>query len=338
MPTWRSDPLTGGVVIIAEGRIQRPVDYAPPPALPTSTSCPFCEGNEATTPPEVAARRPIGSRPNDRGWSVRVIPNKFPTFEPGQGAWERAAPLADPFHPRPALGVHEVVIQSPRHAPGFPFLTEEHIGEILEVYRERVRELERIPGVGTLVWAENYGPDSGGSLIHPHAQLLATPERVHPLEVTLERSTALARAWGVPCATEALLATERSQAQRMVYEEPYLNVVAPFASDVPYHLRLSPTRHLRSPSEANDAELRALGLALARVERALLRLFPEVSYNVSSLIPPPSGDASAFHWSVDLRPRLVKADAFELATHVPVNPIPPEVAAEKLRGALASSP
>ena len=41
---------------------------------------PFSEGNESRTPPEVFALRPDGGEPNSTGWSVRVVPNKFPVL------------------------------------------------------------------------------------------------------------------------------------------------------------------------------------------------------------------------------------------------------------------
>ena len=46
-----------------------------------SGACPFCEGHEAQTPPEIASYRDRGSRPNTPGWRVRVVPNKFPALQ-----------------------------------------------------------------------------------------------------------------------------------------------------------------------------------------------------------------------------------------------------------------
>jgi len=38
--------------------------------------CPFCQGNEADTPPEVYR---IGGGDKDKqGWQIRVVPNLFP--------------------------------------------------------------------------------------------------------------------------------------------------------------------------------------------------------------------------------------------------------------------
>ena len=40
--------------------------------------CPFCEGHEDKTPPEILAYRELGSRPNGPGWRIRVVPNRSP--------------------------------------------------------------------------------------------------------------------------------------------------------------------------------------------------------------------------------------------------------------------
>ena len=79
MPELRKDPIVGRWVIIADERAKRPHDFkseAPPPADPAT--CPFCEGHEDNTPPEIIAYRNYGSRPNGPGWRIRVVPNRFP--------------------------------------------------------------------------------------------------------------------------------------------------------------------------------------------------------------------------------------------------------------------
>src|SRR5215207_7433981 len=68
-PEWRFDPLTGRRVLISPDRGDRPI-------RPTG-DCPFCEGREAETPPEVLAYRHPGSAPNGPGWRVRVVPNRY---------------------------------------------------------------------------------------------------------------------------------------------------------------------------------------------------------------------------------------------------------------------
>ena len=93
-PEWRFDPLTGRRVLISPARGERPIGVR--------LTCPFCEGHESETPPEVYALRD-GSAPNGPGWQVRVVPNRYarsspqglPPFPQGEGvAGLPTAPLA----------------------------------------------------------------------------------------------------------------------------------------------------------------------------------------------------------------------------------------------------
>src|SRR5262245_22433191 len=67
----RKDPATGKWVLVRRPGV-RPWDER--------EGCPFCPGNERLTPAEIAAYRPAGSRANEPGWQVRVIPEGDPYF------------------------------------------------------------------------------------------------------------------------------------------------------------------------------------------------------------------------------------------------------------------
>ncbi len=79
MPELRKDPIVGRWVIIAHERAKRPHDFkSESTAAETAAICPFCEGHEDKTPPEILAYRDFGSRPNGPGWRIRVVPNRSP--------------------------------------------------------------------------------------------------------------------------------------------------------------------------------------------------------------------------------------------------------------------
>ena len=96
MPELRRDPVTGRWVCLAPGRASRPeaVHNAVTATDADLDDCPFCEGSENRTPPEVAAIRPGGGDRDTPGWKVRVVPNLFPAFS----ADDADADLADPLH------------------------------------------------------------------------------------------------------------------------------------------------------------------------------------------------------------------------------------------------
>lgn len=335
MSELRRDPFTGRWTVVAQGRGARPNEHAaPPPTGRSEENCPFCEGREERTPAEVAARRPAGSAPNGPGWSIRAIPNRFPTV--GDSA-SPAGPRngGGPGERRPAAGVHEVVIESPRHAPGMPMWEEPQLRELFRFLRDRVRALEALPGIASVVLFENWGPESGGTLWHPHAQLVAT-EIVAPR--LAEELTRFSQAGGPECLLEGATRADERDRSRLILANPELTVVAPFGSEHPFEMRFVPRRHAAGFGDATDAETDALARDLPAALRALGRLVPGASYNwvVHGLGPGVAG-RSTFHWHVEVLPRLVRADGFELGSGLSVNPVPPEEAAAQLAAEVAAS-
>ena len=57
MPELRKDPVSGRWIIIATERSTRPSDFKSGPQPIKGGFCPFCEGNEDKTPPEIIAYR-----------------------------------------------------------------------------------------------------------------------------------------------------------------------------------------------------------------------------------------------------------------------------------------
>ncbi len=327
MSELRFDPLTHRPVIIAESRSARPNEHAGGRGAGMDPAdCPFCEGHEDRTPPEVAALRSGSRSANGPGWTVRVIPNKFPSLSAGP---HEASAVATPgFRAEPGFGYHEVVIESPRHAPLFPDLEAEQCRAAIRVARDRVRALADRDRIRHVLLFENAGPESGGTLWHPHAQLVASavdgPRTAEELFALREHRSG--------CAIEAILDAERAAGTRVLGEHGGLTAIAPFASEYPFEVRLVPRRHVGSFGEASDAEADAVADLLSTILRGLSAEVPGASYNwfVASLSPahPSRG---AYHWQISVVPRLVRPDGFELGTGIAVNPVAPESAAARLR-------
>jgi UDPglucose--hexose-1-phosphate uridylyltransferase len=115
-------------------------------------TCPFCEGREEQTPPETFAVAPPGREADTPGWSVRVVPNKYPAFE----------------H-------HEVVIHAPRHARSFGQLSADQVVSVAEAWIARA-QTARAAGFPHMQAVINEGREAGGSLAHSHSQLVWLPE------------------------------------------------------------------------------------------------------------------------------------------------------------------
>ncbi len=136
MPELRKDPIVGRWVIIAHERAKRPHDFkSEAPATEPSVVCPFCEGHEDKTPPEILAYRDFGSRPNGPGWRIRVVPNRFPALKIEGNLNKRGDGIYDLMD---GIGAHEVIIESPVHHKSMATLSAENIREVIWVYRDRL--------------------------------------------------------------------------------------------------------------------------------------------------------------------------------------------------------
>jgi len=334
---FRTDPITGRVAILVPGRSARPNEHAiAPPTAAVDPNCPFCEGNEGKTPAEVAVVAPAARPPNSPGWHVRVIPNRFPTVTTDV-APSLTAPEPSPPIPSPAFGYHEVVIESPTHSPSLGLLPREQVARVIRTCRDRVRYLSHRPYVGSVTLFENTGPESGGSLWHPHAQLVTVPEMSPALREELAGAESYRARTGSRCAFEAVGAEEIRSGERRVLESADFVGYAPFASAVPYEVRLVPHRHMRSFGEMTDEETTTLATDLSDLLGAFLATLPGGSYNYVVRSPGPATAATeSYHWHLDFLPRLIRPDGFDLGSGYSVNTVLPEVAAEALRAALAA--
>src|SRR5258708_6854521 len=105
MPELRKDVVTGRWVIIASERAKRPKDFIAEKAIRPSGACPFCPGQEGLTPPEILAYRENGGGANGPGWSLRVVPNRYPALRIEGGLDRRGEGMFDMMN---GIGAHEV--------------------------------------------------------------------------------------------------------------------------------------------------------------------------------------------------------------------------------------
>jgi UDPglucose--hexose-1-phosphate uridylyltransferase len=269
---------------------------------------------------------------------VRTIPNRFPTLASSASRTGGAAGRAF-FGHRSGYGHHEVIIEGPAHEPGFAFLPIDQARSVVQMFRDRVAALAARRSVRAVTLFENYGPESGGTLVHPHAQVVATPIMPPVLaeEVTEMRRYAHRQPGG--CLLETIADEERREHVRVVRESEEFLAVAPFASAHPYELLIIPRRHASTIAEATDAELSGLAELLPSLLRAEFGVENALSYNfIVHVAPAPLRSHTGFHWHLEVTPRLVRPDGFEVGTGIAVNPVLPEAAASALRAKLATSP
>ena len=330
-PEYRREPITGRWVIIAPERSQRPLGLAstkPHTRLDTERdSCPFCEGREDQSPPEVLAYRAPGTQPDGPGWSLRVVPNKYPAVRD-----DCEGPTTNGFHEaRPAFGHHEVVIECPFHEANPARFCLARLTALFIAYRERLAALAADLRVQYVSIFKNVGAEAGASLAHSHSQVLATAVVPEAIQAEFEGTSRAFAESGRCLYCEAIAQAE----SRIVAESPGFVVLAPYASRFAYELWVLPRSHSSRYESLTDAE----AADLAGVIKPLLgKLDAVLSYPAYNWYirtgPARSGPLPSFHWHLQLSPRTSRVAGFEWATGCFINPVPPERAAEELRRAV----
>ena len=331
MPELRRDPLTSRWVVIATERAKRPHDFAhhARARADSGESCPFCEGHEEQTPPELMAYRPSSSAPDRPGWAVRVVPNLYPAFTPEAGPLE--VHRDGLFVGEAARGGHEVLIASPAHVDEVARLPLGQYELMVRSYVDRYRAQAAGPLVQYIHIIMNYGKEAGASRDHPHSQLFALQLVPSLVELELRHSQDYHAAHG-RCLLCAVLRQELAAGQRVVLENERFVVFAPYASRWPFELWLAPKRH-EPRLEALDREgqmafASALRETLGRLHVGLND--PPFNYWIHTS-PTQLPVDRYYHWHLELAPKPAIAAGFEMGTEVMINIALPEQAAAFLR-------
>jgi UDPglucose--hexose-1-phosphate uridylyltransferase len=329
MATLRQDATTGEWVILAPERASRNGSSPTRAPLPSfEPSCPFCPGNEESTPPE------ISRFPEGRAWEIRVMPNLYPAVSPGL---DPAVPVepelvgAFPGAERAAAGAHEVVVESPSHNARLDEMPLDRLANLLGAWRDRSAALGGQPGVRSVIVFKNFGERAGISVIHPHSQIMATP--VVPPEV-LRRADVAARYHHEHGRSVFLDLAERELADgaRLVGLSPGFVAVAPFASRHPYETWIMPFEQQASFSALRDDQRSHLATLLRDVVGAIRRAADDPDYNLVVHSAPVGQESVPFlQWYIRVLPRVMTAAGFELGSGMWINCVAPERAAATLR-------
>lgn len=337
MPELRQDPVTRNWVAIATERAKRPGDFATLRArsIAPADSCPFCQGNEGLTPPEVFSVRKNGTKPDTAGWTVRVVPNKYPAFSKEPAADNQPTPAVvrlGPYTSMPAAGTHEVLI-TPHHDRPLGNLSSDEFHALLKTYQHRYAAHSADDSHKYILLMTNYGREAGASLDHPHSQLFAIP--MVPAVVTSELAGAEEHLRHTGnCVFCEMVEHELADGVRIVADSPHFVVFCPYASRSPFETWVVPKKHSAYFENLPDHELVDLAETLRSVLSKLAGALGDPPYNFYLHTGPCNdGVGALYHWHIEILPKLAIQAGFELGTGVMINVVTPEDAAEFLREA-----
>jgi len=332
VPELRKDPITGRWVIIATDRAKRPTDFVRDRVeIRGSGFCPFCPGNESKTPPEIHSYRKDGSARNTPGWSLRIVPNKFPALgiegtlnRQGQGLYDKMN----------GIGAHEVIIETPDHLQTLATMPVRAVEDVLWAYRDRILDLKKDRRFKYVLIFKNHGDAAGASLEHTHSQLIALP--VVPKRVREEVDCAKEYySYKERCIFCDIIAQEKEDGARVIAENQSFIAVAPYAPRFPFEMWIVPKVHQSAFEESQKHEFEQLAAMLKDMLTRLDKVLDSPAYNhIIHTSPIPEASNDYYHWHLEIMPKLTKVAGFEWGTGFYINPTPPEESAKFLREAL----
>ena len=278
MSKYVPDISTRRWVVISPQRLGRPEEYLKT-HKPIKNTCPFCAGHEIETPPEVF--RLGGGEANKSGWKVRIVPNKFTITD-----------------------IHEVIIHSPDHEKDIESLSIDQVVLIFSAYRQRFNIYRKR---GQVLIFCNHGEHAGGSLAHPHSQLVVIPSQIN------------------------LDTLVREPLNNMVEDNKLFYLYCPDFSQWPYEVWISPKKEGNFFGDITDDEIHELAVLVVKMLKRLSHIYQQ--HSLSNL---PFGYNYYFYhkenWYLRIIPRFIHRAGFELGTGLYVNVVDPMEAALELKG------
>jgi UDPglucose--hexose-1-phosphate uridylyltransferase len=327
MAQLRREPITRMWVVVTTDNPRGPSDYLPfkPPYQPQGMEgvCPFCPGNEGMTPKETFS---LG-HPRE-GWSVRVVPNKFPFFRV-EGEFDRRP--EGMYDLMEAIGAHEIVVEAPDHKQSIALMERQQIQKVLLAYRERLIDLEKDRRFKQFLILKNH---PGVFNRHPHSHILAMP--IIPRRVDEEVGGALDYYQRKErCIFCDIIKEEMTNKKRIILETVHFLVFSPFASRYPFETWIIPKIHSPDFHRINEEEREDLSGAIQSLFIRFYRLLSDPPYSLAFHTSPVQSrfHRSEYHWHIETRLRIGLREGFEWGTGFFVNPTPPEDAAAFLREA-----
>lgn len=340
MPELRKDPIIGRWVIIATERAKRPSDFSywmkkPSAAIPEK--CPFCEGNESLTPPEIYALRKKNSRPNGPGWEIRVIPAISPFLRiegdldrHGQGMYDLEN----------GIGAHEVLVVTPYHDPGTFVKNLSQIEKLTETVIKRIRILKKDERLKYVLIFKNHGLPAGGSnIMHQHIQLIATP--VTPRRVK-EELVGAKRYFDYKdrCVFCDMIRQEIREKKRVIIDDDSFLAINPYCSRFPFETWILPKKHSCDFDRMTKKEIKEYCRIFQETLKKLSATLGDFPYNIILHMAPFRRRKKKgywetieqdYHWHIEIMPRITEVAGFEWGSGFYINPTPPEEACRYLK-------
>jgi len=339
MSEIRYDRLHDRHVIIAPERLHRPECYTPKKRpMHHLQKCPFCEGNEALTPPGIFAIREKGSFPNEPGWKTRVVPNLY-----------KAVQIETPdrhhfgmFEYHEGFGAHEIIIDTPEHRTSMTQWCEEEVVNWLKTLGARVADLRKDKRIAYISLFKNEGPEAGATQPHVHTQLIGLPIVPKRQRDYFIRAADYFHAHG-KALLETIIEHEENVGERILGSAGEFTAFCPYASAFPFEVIIASKRLKAQVDTLDEAHFAALAPLLLKILAKLEQQLGCLAFNLEVSTPPLRDEnehdlvdraPDICRFMIRIMPRIYRLGGFEVSTEMIINPVSPEQAAKLLRDSL----
>ena len=332
MSELRKDIVSGDWTLVSPGRGKRPNEYRNKNKPPKPTPIKDCLFED----PAEAAGALISRYPNKGEWQIQVIPNKYPAvgnITNYNGGDKPSQPARHGLYwTLEAKGYHEVMVTR-SHKLNFAYLPPSKAKMVFQAVQDRFRFFAKDKNVTYASFFQNSGEGTGASIYHPHYQLITLPIIPPDVGHSLEGSRKYMKK-NKRCVHCDMIAWERKEKKRIIFENDKAVAFAPFVSKSPFEIRIFPKTHLPYFEETTGGMISGVAEAM---QMSLKKINAAVTHNYNLFIhTAPLKDSklySHYHWHIEILPKVSQYGGFELETGVIINSLDPDVAAEAVKNA-----
>lgn len=338
MSEIRYDRLHDIHVIISPERLNRPdCNYATKEVKVLDKECPFCEGNEKLTPPEIFAIRDKNSYVNEKGWQTRVVPNLYKAVQI-EAEYQHHFGLFEHWE---GFGAHEVIIDTPKHYTSMIEWSKDDAVAWMQTLRARVADLRKDYRIAYISLFKNEGVEAGSTQMHSHTQLIGLPILPKVQRDAFHQCYEHYKDHG-EALVKTILTYEEEDTQRVIAKGGEFIAYCPYASAYPFEVIISSKVALGQIDTLSDESIEDLAPLLLSVLKKMKIQLGCFDFNLSIATPPLQEGSvksellscvdEAHRFAIRIMPRIYKYGGFEQSSGMMINPVSPELAAKLIKG------
>jgi len=294
--------LLNKYVIITPSRAKRPRDIKEQTIIKRSRECPFCPGK--ISPKDIIDVIKINNKPE-----IYSLKNIYPAVS---------------LDNNKAYGAQEVIIETSDHLKELANLPEAHIEQVLRMYARRTQKISKNKKINYILCFKNQGSKAGASIVHAHSQVFAT--EILPPEVAEELKLAKEYKEKNKSCPYCDIIKKETKSPRKIFEDKFIAVFTPYASEYHYEVWLFTKRHLDNITKLNNQEFKSFAKIFKKILLKLHALDLSFNYFLHQAV-----NDKDQHFYLKIQPRDSVWAGVELGSGLVINSVPPEDAAKYFR-------